>query len=259
MLGEHGVVTTTLRIDPRYCGPPGSANGGYAAGRLAAALDPRPGEAVEVTLLRPVPVAADLVVAPAGANAVGAVPQRGAVELRAGTSVVAAARVVPFVADPPAPVDFDAATDLVEHSPMLRGPDAHPFPMCFVCGTRRERGDGMRLFPARVPGRDVFAVAWQPAESSPELAWAALDCPSSFPMYLDEDPFEGPALLGRLTAEVRRLPAVGERCVVMSWRESVDGRKMFSGSALYGAGGDVYANARATWIRLVDAAASAAP
>lgn len=259
MRGEHGLVTTTLRIDPRFCGPPDSANGGYAAGRLAGALTPHllalgSEAAVEVTLLRPVPVGVDLAVASTGAP-----DAEGRVELRDGTTAVAAARVVPYSAKLPAPIGFDAAAALVEHSPMLRGPDAHPFPGCFVCGTGRQPGDGMRLFPARVPGRDEFAVAWEPSESSCESTWAALDCPSSFPMYLEEDPFLGPVVLGRLTAQVRQLPEAGEQCVVMSWRESVEGRKMFSGSAIYGARGDAYASARATWIRLAAANGAGLP
>lgn len=41
-----------ILIDRRYCGPPNSANGGYAAGRLAAFVD----GTAEVTLRRPPPL-----------------------------------------------------------------------------------------------------------------------------------------------------------------------------------------------------------
>ena len=38
----------TLSIDRRFCGPPGSGNGGYTAGRLAALI----GDPAEITLRR---------------------------------------------------------------------------------------------------------------------------------------------------------------------------------------------------------------
>jgi hypothetical protein len=60
------------------------------------------------------------------------------------------------------------------------------FPDCFVCGTVRQPGDGLRIFPGPVPGRRLWAAPWTPDSSvagtdgrvRPEVAWAALDCPS---------------------------------------------------------------------------------
>jgi hypothetical protein len=46
-------MTASLVVAPRFCGPPGSANGGYACGLIAAYLD---GQA-EITLRRPPPLA----------------------------------------------------------------------------------------------------------------------------------------------------------------------------------------------------------
>jgi hypothetical protein len=240
MRGEHGRMTTTLIVESRFCGPPESGNGGYSAGLLAAHLDPGVDGAVEVTLRAPVPLdrPLDVVIVDAGA------------ELRAADTIVAAARIVPFACAVQPSVDFETATALAAASPMLRAPEDHPFPGCFVCGPGREVGDGMRLFPTRVPGRDTYAVAWTPDDVEPPLVWGALDCPSSYPMYLEEDPFEGPAVLGRMTAQIRRLPERGSPCVVMSWREAVEGRKMFTASALYDADGTAIASARATWIRI---------
>ena len=60
-------------------------------------------------------------------------------------------------------------------------------------------------------------------------------------------------VLGRMTARVDRLPEEGERCVVVGWPLGEDGRKLFAGTALYGASGDVLAVARQVWILPRDA------
>ena len=46
-------MTDSLVIAPRFCGPPGSGNGGYVCGRIAAYVD----GPVTVTLRRPPPLA----------------------------------------------------------------------------------------------------------------------------------------------------------------------------------------------------------
>ena len=56
-----------LQIDARFAGPPGSANGGYTAGRLAALLPA--GAAVEVTLRQPPPLETRLDVSVSGDRA----------------------------------------------------------------------------------------------------------------------------------------------------------------------------------------------
>jgi hypothetical protein len=233
-------VTTTLQIDDRFCGPPGSGNGGYSAGRLAAHLRPADGEAVEVTLRAPVPLGQDLIVRVEGDSA----------SLLDNDRLVAAARLVPHSLDIPECIPFDVATRIVRDAPLRGFVDDHPFPGCFVCGPDREPGDGLRLFAARVPATPYFAVPWTVADAGVEFVWAALDCPSSFPMYLAEDPFDGPCVLGRLTAAVHRVPALAEPTVVMAWRESIDGRKLHTASVLFGEDGHLCASARATWIRV---------
>lgn len=267
--GKHGAVTTSLTIESRYCGPPGAGNGGYVAGRFAAFLDAGPDEAVEVTLRAGVPLDTPLVVE-TGVNQPDVIgsgvsdpvapdgtprERNGAADLVAEGAHIAGARVVPFDAAPfhprsRAPLSFSAASDLADGA-LLRDPDEHPFPGCFVCGPARAPGDGMRLFPSRVPERSDFAVAWTVGHAGAEYVWAALDCPSSYPMYLSEAPFAGPCVLGRITARVPRTVDVGERCVVMSWREAVAGRKLHTASAVYDEAGKLVAAARATWIRLL--------
>src|SRR5580692_6394852 len=73
-LGRHGSgeglpapgMTQTLLIAPRFCGPPGSGNGGYVCGRIAAYLC---GPA-QVTLRRPAPLATPLAVERDGGGSV---------------------------------------------------------------------------------------------------------------------------------------------------------------------------------------------
>jgi hypothetical protein len=52
----EGNMTTRVKIDRRFCGPPESGNGGYVCGRAAAFLE---GD-VEVTLRRPPPLGTPL-------------------------------------------------------------------------------------------------------------------------------------------------------------------------------------------------------
>ena len=242
-MGEHGAVNTTLRIAPRFCGPPGTGNGGYSAGRIAAAVGAIAGdEAVEVTLRAPIPIERDLVVTTD--------PSSGGIVVRDGDRDVATARRLPFRLELPEPVSWEAAERVVREAPLRGFIDEHPFPGCFVCGPDRHPGDGMRLFAARVPGTPYFAVPWEVADAGAEFVWAALDCPSSFPMYLAEDPFPGPCVLGRIAARIERVPEPGERAVVMSWREQVDGRKLHTASAVFAETGGVIGSARSTWIRV---------
>ncbi len=252
------VSAFTFSIDRRYCGPPTSANGGYASGLLAAALlgEPpfgpgRPGAAagsgsapVEVALRLPPPLEQPLV---------AIVADDGTAELHDGDAVVATARRLDSLdIAVPAAVSVEAARAVEAESPIVRDLDAHPFPTCFVCGTARAVGDGLRIFPARIPGTDVFAAAYTPAarETGIELVWAALDSPSSFPMYLDEDPFPGPIVLGRMAVRIDRTVEGGRPHVVMAWREGVDGRKLHTAGALLDDEGTTVAVTRATWIRL---------
>jgi hypothetical protein len=80
---------------------------------------------------------------------------------------------------------------------------------------------------------------------SPELVWAALDCPSGW--AVDDFQREG-VLLGRMAAAIDLLPAPGEPHVVLGWRIGEEGRKRFAGSALLTAEGETLARARSTWI-----------
>jgi hypothetical protein len=233
-------MTTTVVIPGRFCGPPESANGGYAAGTLAGFVDPEPdADAVEVTLRRPPPLDRALVVDRHGSGAT----------LRDGDTLVAEAVPGRVAVEVPAPVPFDLAVDLSRGSP-FRDMTTHPFPTCFGCGPAREAGDGLRLFAGRVPESTRYAAPWVPRAVDRETVWAALDCPSCAVIYLDEDQ-PPPHVLGRMTARVDRLPEVGANHVVMSWLLGRDGRKVDSASAVFDEHGALCAVAVARWIALV--------
>ena len=212
-------------IPPRFNGPPGSANGGYACGLVSEAL----GGGFEVMLRRPPPLGVEL-------DLVGH-------ELKQGDVVIAEARrMTASVLDAPEAVSVEAAHEASKRYPGFRH---HAYPTCFTCGP--ERDDGLGIFPGPVEGREgVVASPWTPREAlRPEIVWAAIDCPSGW--AVDDFQREG-VLLAQMGAAIAALPTVGEPSVVIGWRIGEDGRKRFAGSALFSAGGDLLAAARSTWI-----------
>jgi hypothetical protein len=235
-----------LSIGRRFCGPPDSANGGYAAGLLAAFVD---GPA-EVTLRRPPPLETPMTVARDGDGSV--------ISLQDGDVVVAEAVPATIELDPPAPVALADAREAAARAATIVHPDWHPFPTCFVCGPDRDPGDGLRIFAGPVAGRDVYAAPWTPAREHTgpdgrvrtEIVWAALDCPSSGPLYVDGRRPDAPYVLGRIAVRIDGRPEAGEPLVAISWALAREGRKLFAASALRDASGRILAIARATWISL---------
>lgn len=230
----------SVLIARRFRGPNHSGNGGYSAGAVAAALGLPLGPA-EVTLNVPPPLdePLDALVGTEGITVVQ------------GKVTVAAGRAADLQVDLPAPVGFAEALDASLRCPWLTN---HPYPQCFVCGTHRP--DGLRIFPGAVDGRPVAAAPWLPDETvghdglvQPAVVWASVDCPSLFG-YGCFEPWQGMMLLGRFAAQVHRLPAVGEPCVVMGWALGRDGRKHDTAAALHTAEGELLAASRALWITL---------
>ncbi|MDN5744361.1 MAG: hypothetical protein L0H31_04490 [Nocardioidaceae bacterium] len=227
----------SLTVAPRFNGPPRSGNGGWVAGALATTL---PGQAVTqavtVTLREPPPLATPMPLTPTAAGAVLSHDGRTVAEA---TYAEAEPQVVPTV-----PLTTAAAAEA-----HFRGHHAHPFATCFVCGTARRGGDGLRIFPGPVPGDDGagrVAATWTPYESSVALAWAALDCPGGWASDLESRP----SVLGRITVHVRELPRTSERYVVVGEQRGIEGRKTYTASTLYGPAGHVVATAEHVWIAI---------
>jgi len=236
-------MTNSLAIPARFCGPPDSGNGGYVCGRIAACLD----GPVTVTLRRPPPLDTPMAVERAG---------EGSVRIHHGRTLIAEATISPGspALEIPGPVSMADAHAVAGRASYYTDP---VFPDCFVCGTGRWPGDGLRIFPGPVPGRPVWAAPWTPDPSvtgaagrvRPEVVWAALDCPSGIAAAEAAGLARDTAiLLGQMTASLAGLPAAGDRCRVIAWPGGRDGRKLTAGSALLGPGGTVLAAAGAVWL-----------
>ena len=234
-----------LQVDRPYAGPPNMGHGGYVAGRLAADLlgdrPATPTPAVEVTLRRPVPLDTPMELGDDGT-------------LRLGDELIAEARILgadePLQLDVPPPPTVEQARAAEIESPARgdqynEGRGVHP--ICYGCGAHRPDDLGLRIFAGPVRGEhEQVAAAWHPTEDLVDTTHvlAALDCPGAFAFITTGD---RAGLLGRIVyrqlADVR--PATDH--VVTGWRIGVDGRKMFAGTALATADGEVLAVAKATW------------
>lgn len=214
-----------MRLAPRFNGPPGSANGGVTAGRLAAYVG---ASAVEVTLRRPPPLGVDLRVDASG----------GTARLLHGEALVAEAVPSSVELEVPEPVTLERAR---EAEAGYGGLVDHPFPTCFACGTQRSDGLGLRPGPI---GEGRAAAVWTPADDDPVMVWAALDCPGGWATDLPGRPL----VLGRMALEHRGRVTPGEPHVVMAWETGAEGRKVHTGTSLHGPGGELVAVARATWL-----------
>ena len=211
-------------IESRHNGPPGSGNGGWSAGVFAAAAD-GPGP-VEVTLRRPPPLQTPLALS------------GGEVHDPDGTLVAQVRPVSEFRSVVP-PVDLATARAAAAAYPGLVD---HPFPGCYVCGP--DRGDGLRIFPGRLPDGRTAAPFTVPAPVTGPLVWAALDCPGGWSVITPGRPY----VLGRIAAVVADLPAAGDECVVTAAMVGGEGRKADVHTSLYAPDGALLAWARATWI-----------
>lgn len=226
-------VQTTLIIDARHNGPPGSGNGGWTAGVIAAALPaPDPGQVTEVTLRQPPPLDTTLTVReqPGGADVVD--PE--------GKLIATAARRPDDIAAVPAASRYEALAAASRYP----GHGAHHFPTCFVCGPKR--ADGLRIFPGRLADGRTAAPFVVPRPVSAVTVWAALDCPGGWTVIEAGQPW----VLGRMAVAVDQLPEPEDECVVTGQAIRHEGRKALVRTTLYGPDEQLLARAEATWIAL---------
>jgi len=227
-----------LRLEERFCGPPATANGGYACGIIAELL----GGDVEVTLRRPPPLDRPLRLR------VG----DGGATVHDRDELVAEAQPATVPLGVPATASPAEARAAAGRSPLFPG---HPFPTCFTCGPERAPGDGLRIFPGPLPGGDLWAAPWTPDPSVADqdglvefaVIWAALDCPSGFAAGVGDTVM----VLGRMAARVLARPRADTAYCLVAWREgAAAGRKRPAGSALLDAHGRVLAVARTVWVTI---------
>lgn len=213
-------MTKSVFINRRFHGPPDSGNGGYSCAMIGRFID---GPAA-VRLRIPPPLDTPLEVR----------EKEGLVELYYEDEMVASGRPAMLELDIPEPPDFSGAQAATAR---YRGFVAHFYPGCFVCGPEREQGDGLRIFAGPVDQgtgpEGMVAAAWIPDKSlvdssgfvAPEFIWAALDCPGA---YAFPEPRSGALLLGELAVAIKGPVSAGEKCVLIGWEISHEGRKHYT-------------------------------
>lgn len=233
------MTPTQLIIDSKFNGPPNSGNGGYSCGILGQFID---GPA-EVMLRVPPPLDKELQVE----------SRDDKLFLMDDETIVAEGKAKRFEVDLPAPVSYDEA---IKASAKYIGFNGHHFETCFVCGTKREVNDGLRIFSgASTPQTDVVAAPWEPYDDlfdeSGKLKkvyyWAAMDCPSYFAIVGQE---MSVLLLGKMACHIVSPIHQREKIVVMAWKDASEGRKHYSGTVLYGADGELKSYSQNLWIAL---------
>ena len=153
-------VLPDLVVPTRFCGPARSGNGGWTAGSVAHALDPAHRGAVTVALRMPPPLDTPIAMARTDDGVAASLDGRP----------VATAR--PAQSDPVPVAAVDAAAARAAEA-TFPGLTSHPFPTCVSCGTGREPGDGLRIFPGPVdgaPGTGRAAATWTPTADLADLA-----------------------------------------------------------------------------------------
>jgi hypothetical protein len=235
----------TISIEERFRGPPRSANGGYACGRIAAFID----GIAQVSLWRPPPLDKPMDV----------VKTKKGVEVYDDDKLIASGSSSDVNAA--ADVRLPSFTDALAATSRTFPAERHTLPSCFVCGPLRDRDDGLHIHPGPVDEDDadwerMLAAPWIPAADLadkrgivlPEFVWAALDCPTAYAAGTSDG--LAAMLLGRQTVRIERRPAMGERCIVASWATGIDGRKHYADSMLIGEKGEPIAFCNAVWIEV---------
>ena len=228
------MATTSLLIAKRFNGPPNSGNGGYTAGLIASKLSFNP----EVTLRAPPPLE----------QVMELHIQKDSATLVHEDTLIAAAKVADFQLTIPTAIPWSAVKVA---TPRPKSFDSALLPDCFVCGIARKRGDGLAIYPENIGPKKV-AASWVPYENLGDesgkvktaFIWSALDCPGAWAMQ-DVTKL---SLLGRIAVKEVRPIKVDSQYIVMGWVLKEEGRKTWTGTAIYDKSGETCAFAKATWI-----------
>jgi hypothetical protein len=221
-------LTSTLTIPGQFNGPPASAQGGYACGRLAALAAGQFDGQARVTLHAPVPL--DTPIHYHGSDRRGFATANG--------ELVAAVSQPGLIFGPPDPV---SPADAAAAHPRFAGHRSHPFPTCFACGISRA-DDGLRLMPGQLPDRPgMVACVWTPAAAlaganarvRAEFVWSVLDCPGGWTCDLVSEP----RMLASMTARIIELPRADRSYVITGKLMQAAGRRIASATAIYAANG----------------------
>lgn len=235
-----------VTVASKYKGPPDIANGGYVCSLFARYID----GAIDVMIKRPTPLDRELQICAGG---------DGVYYLMDGDQMIISAK--PGLLDltvPDAP-GYEEAVRAAKASIALKptpythvtGHGIHP--ICFCCGADVPDGEGLKIHPGRVSGTSMVAAPWIPELACgdkqgyvrPEFIWTALDCPGAYALWELTD--AKPGFLGRLIGQIEKPLRCDERCVVAAWPMGSDGRKLYTGTALFDTKGQIVGRSLATW------------
>lgn len=91
------------------------------------------------------------------------------------------------------------------------------------------------------------ALADAAGKVRPEFLWAALDCPGAFTFRI---PKGTGMLLGELSVQINGEIAARERCVTIGWEFAQEGRKHYTGTALFSESGACVGMGKAIWFEV---------
>jgi hypothetical protein len=231
-------MNKTINIEKRFCGWPGVGHGGYISGLLAGYFN----GAVEVTLRNPAPLEQTLEV-----NFV----DHNRIQLLYGEQVLAEAQAIEFELNVPQPPPYSEAVEAsrkyLESDPSVTA--------CFGCGQNQAEGEGLRIFPGQISCQNMVAAPWVPDASfaneagyiKPEIVWASLDCPGAYALYLSGLKL---VVTGKIAVQIEHHVYPGKKYILIGWPISSEGRKLYSGTALFSESGKLCASAKATFIEL---------
>ena len=231
-------MSVSILIDQRFCGPPNSGNGGYTAGLIAKHLN----FPSEITLRSPPPLNRSMQLEQHDKKAT----------LLDGTKLIAEAKVIDLALKVPEPISYDKAQSAKKITDAF---DASSLSNCFVCGSKRQEGDGLRIRPGII-GQQKVAAPWIPLPNfgnqegyiKSEFIWAVLDCPGAWAIQ-DETNYY---LLGRMAAKELKPVKIGKKYIVLGWVIGQEGRKIWTGTAIYDESGNLHSKAKGTWIQIIN-------
>jgi hypothetical protein len=247
-MGERTIVVGRRFRGPDVAG--GTGNGGYFCGLVARCAGPGT-RSVEIRRASGVPVDRPLIVRVVAAG----------VEVYDDEGLIARTSAEELAVTVPAPAAIETARRVTARflEQLESGEVVHPFPECFVCGHRRDSGDGLRLFvgpldqgAGEAPGPRV--AAWRPdaafldaaGQLRPEFVWSALDCPGGWAI-------REPANTGTLQVEIPGPVDGRQELIVMGWPMAAPSgrpgsRRRYAGTAMFDARGRLLARSAVIWV-----------
>jgi len=222
-----------LRVDGRFEGAPGRAQGGYTGGLL------HDGQPRRVWFRSAIPLDIDLDVDADGETVT---------VTRDGTLVIESHPIAPL-SDPLERVSMDQAIAGRAWAEEAGFPDL--IAPCYSCGTREGT---LRTHPGQVADGRIWAAPmtypeWTGADGTVEPAhiWAVVDCAPGYPVAFG-NPEPRFAFTGWISVDVRAPIEPGRQAIVVAAADPWDGRKRSARSALWTEDGDLIALSESLWI-----------